>query len=46
MKEFLSQFGIVEENVDLETLNTYRIKTQTKYLLHPCNEDSCCYASR
>lgn len=39
MKEFLSQFGIVEEKVDLETLNTYRIKTQTKYLLHPCNEE-------
>ena len=38
MKEELMEFGILEENVSLETLNTYRIKTHTKYLLHPRNE--------
>lgn len=38
MKEELMKFGILEENVSLETLNTYRIKTHTKYLLHPRNE--------
>lgn len=38
MKEELTKFGILEENVSLGTLNTYRIKTHTKYLLHPQNE--------
>ena len=35
MKEQLEQFGILEENISLENLNTYKIKTSTRYLLHP-----------
>ncbi len=38
MNEKLQKFGVLEENVSLETLNTYRIKTSTKYLLHPKDE--------
>ncbi len=39
MKEELKKFGILEENVSLETLNTYRIKTYSKHLLHPRDEE-------
>ena len=35
MKENLQKFGILEENVNLETSNTYRIKTSARYVLHP-----------
>lgn len=31
----LEQWGILEENVSLENLNTYKIKTKARYLLHP-----------
>ena len=35
MKQELEKCGILEENVSLKKLNTYRIDTKTKYLLHP-----------
>ena len=31
----LSDFGILEENVNLKKYNTYRIDTNTRYMLHP-----------
>ena len=31
----LEQWGILEENVSLENLNTYKVKTKARYLLHP-----------
>ena len=35
MKKELEKCGILEENASLKDLNTYRIDTKTRYLLHP-----------
>lgn len=40
MKSVLEQFGSVEEHVSLKNLNTYKIDSSTRYLLHPKSIES------
>ena len=40
MKEELTKFGKVKENVDLKNYNTYKVSTFAKYLVDVKNEES------